>query len=275
MSRFGASMRRATSLLKISRSVYLYQSQARDASVLKLRIKEIANTRIHYGYRRVHVMLRREGFKDNHKRVYRLYREAGLSLRHKRPRRNKSARLRQPKQIVTAVNEIWSMDFVSDATFDGRRLRALTVVDCYTRECLAIEVGQSLKGSDVVTALNRIVALRGKPLTIKTDNGSEFISKVMDRWAYERAVEMDFSRPGKPTDNAKVESFNGRLREECLNANWFLSLEDAQRKIEAWREYYNETRPHSALNWLTPTEFARQQVHSGARGAAKESEFST
>ena len=171
-------------------------------------------------------MLRREGFKDNHKRVYRLYREASLSLRHKRPRLNKSVRLRQPKQIVTAVNEIWSMDFVSDATFDGRRLRALTVVDCYTQECLAIEVGQSLKGSDVVTALNRIVALRGKPLTIKTDNGSEFISKVMDQWAYEQAVEMDFSRPGKPTDNAKIESFNGRLRDECLNANWFLSLED-------------------------------------------------
>ena len=219
-------MCRATSLLKISRSVYLYQSQARDASVLKVRIKEIGNTRVHYGYRRVHVMLRREGFKDNHKRVYRLYREASLSLRHKRPRLNKSVRLRQPKQIVTAVNEIWSMDFVSDATFDGRRLRALTVVDCYTQECLAIEVGQSLKGSDVVTALNRIVALRGKPLTIKTDNGSEFISKVMDQWAYEQAVEMDFSRPGKPTDNAKIESFNGRLRDECLNANWFLSLED-------------------------------------------------
>jgi putative transposase len=275
MSCYGTSMRRATSLLKISRSVYLYQSQARDASVLRLRIKEIANTRVHYGYRRVHVMLRREGFKDNHKRVYRLYREAGLSLRQKRPRRNKSARLRQPKQIVTAVNEIWSMDFVSDATFDGRRLRALTVVDCYTRECLAIEVGQSLKGSDVVTALNRIVALRGKPLTIKTDNGSEFISKVMDRWAYERAVEMDFSRPGKPTDNAKVESFNGRLREECLNANWFLSLEDAQCKIETWRNYYNEARPHSALDWLTPAEFARQQPHSGVRIAAKEPEFST
>jgi putative transposase len=268
-------MRRATSLLKISRSAYLYQSQARDASVLRLRIKEIAHTRVHYGYRRVHVMLRREGFKDNHKRVYRLYREAGLSLRHKRPRRNKSARLRQPKQIVTAVNEIWSMDFVSDATFDGRRLRALTIVDCYTRECLAIEVGQSLKGSDVVTALNRIVALRGTPMTIKTDNGSEFISKVMDRWAYERAIEMDFSRPGKPTDNAKVESFNGRLREECLNANWFLSLEDAQCKIEAWREHYNETRPHSALNWQTPAEFARQQAHPGASSTAKEPEFST
>ena len=216
MSRYGTSMRRATSLLKLSRSVYLYRSQARDASVLKLRIKEIADTRVHYGYRRVHVMLRREGFKDNHKRVYRVYRDAGLSLRHRRPRRNKAARLRQPKQIVTAMNEIWSMDFVSDATFDGRKLRALTVVDCYTRECLAIAVGQSLKGGDVVTTLNRIVAARGMPATIKADNGSEFISKVMDRWAYERGIEMDFSRPGKPTDNESP-----RVLRRLLNLrNW-------------------------------------------------------
>lgn len=275
MARYGTSLRRATAVLKLSRSVYLYRSRACDASVLKLRIKEITETRVHYGYRRVHVMLRREGFKDNHKRIYRLYREAGLSLRHRRPRRNKAARQRQPKQLVTAMNEIWSMDFVSDATFDGRRIRALTVVDCFTRECLAIEVGQSLKGEDVVAALDRIVVLRGVPQTIKTDNGSEFVSKVMDRWAYERSVELDFSRPGKPTDNAKVESFNGRLREECLNANWFLSLDDAKRKIDAWREYYNEARPHSALNWLTPAEFARRQREKVGATVEKEPEIST
>ncbi len=146
-----------------------------------MRIKEITNTRVHYGYRRVHVMLRREGFRDNVKRVYRLYREAGLSLRLKRPRRNKAARWRQPTQLVTAINDIWSMDFVADALFDGRKLRMLTVVDNYTRECLAIDVGQSLKGEDVVRALNAIVAQRGLPATIKTDNGSEFIGKVMDR----------------------------------------------------------------------------------------------
>ena len=131
----------------------------------------------------------------------------------------------------------------------------LTVVDNYTRECLAIDVGQSLKGEDVVRTLNTIVEQRGLPATIKTDNGSEFIGKVMDRWAYERNVEMDFSRPGKPTDNAKVESFNGR---ECLNANWFLSLDDARRKIDDWRTAYNEVRPHSSLQWSTPAEFARQ-----------------
>ena len=146
---------------------------------------------------------------------------------------------------VTAINEIWSMDFVADALFDGRKLRMLTVVDNYTRECLAIDVGQSLKGEDVVRTLNTIVEQRGLPATIKTDNGSEFIGKGMDRWAYERNVEMDFSRPGKPTDNAKVESFNGRLRQECLNANWFLSLDDAKRKIEDWQEPENSTSERS------------------------------
>ena len=150
---------------------------------MKLRIKEITQTRVHYGYRRVHVMLRREGHKDNVKRVYRLYREEGLSLRLKRPRRNRAAKLRQPKHLALAINEIWSMDFVADALFDGRKLRMLTVVDCYTRECLAIDVGQSLKGEDVVDSLNRICGQRGLPKTIKTDNGSEFISKVMDKWA--------------------------------------------------------------------------------------------
>jgi putative transposase len=245
-------------VLKISRASYGYKSVARDARPLIGRIKEIASARVHYGYRRVHVLLRREGWKDNHKRVYRFYRGEGLSLRHKRPKRNKAARLRQPKHLVSAINEIWSMDFVSDALFDGRRLRALTVVDTYTRECLAIEVGQSLKGEDVVNVLDRIKGERELPNTIKVDNGSEFVSKAMDRWAYENSVELDFSRPGRPIDNAKVESFNGRLRTECLNAHWFLSLADAKLKIEAWRRYYNEVRPHTALDWRAPAEFARQ-----------------
>jgi putative transposase len=221
-----------------------------------MRIKEIANTRVHYGYRRVHVMLRREGWQDNVKRVYRLYQEQGLSLRMKRPKRNKSARLRQPKSLVTAMNQIWSMDFVADALFDGRKLRALTVVDNYTRESLAIDVGQSLKGDDVVATLNRIAATRGLPATIKVDNGSEFISKVMDRWAYERGVELDFSRPGKPTDNAKIESFNGRFRDEFLNEVLFSTLTDARTQIAGWKEDYNRHRPHSALGNIPPAEFA-------------------
>jgi putative transposase len=264
MQRFGCSQRNALRVVKMSASTYLYKSVRKDESALKMRIKEITETRVHYGYRRVHVLLRREGHTDNVKRIYRLYREEGLSLRLKRPRRNKAAKLRQPKQLAHAINEIWSMDFVADALFDGRKLRMLTVVDLYTRECLAIDVGQSLKGEDVVRTLNGITAQRGLPRTIKTDNGSEFISKVMDKWAYERGVKLDFSRPGKPTDNAAVESFNGRLRQECLNAHWFLSLADAQAKIGAWRQDYNESRPHSSLGWATPADFARR----GGGGAA-------
>jgi putative transposase len=273
--RYKASLTQACALFKMSRSLYAYKSRARDATPLVMRIKEIAATRVHYGYRRVHVMLKREGWPDNHKRVYRLYQAEGLSLRLKRPKRNKSARLRQPKQVATAINQIWSMDFVADALFDGRRLRALTVVDNYTRESLAIDVGQSLKGEDVVNTLNRIAAHRGLPETIKVDNGSEFISKVMDKWAYERGVELDFSRPGKPTDNAKVESFNGRLRQECLNAHWFLSLDDAKAKIEEWRQYYNESRPHSALQWATPSEFARLAREKGKSDVSTKPEIST
>jgi putative transposase len=262
-------------VLSISRSVYFYKSIARDSTALLMRIREITTVRVHYGYRRVHVLLKREGWSDNHKRVYRLYRAEGLSLRHKRPRRNKSARLRQPICTASAPNEIWSMDFVSDALFDGRRLRALTIVDNYTREALAIEVGQSLKGEDVVRTLDRIRADRGVPGAIKVDNGSEFISKAMDHWAYEHQVELDFSRPGKPTDNAKIESFNGRLRQECLNAHWFLSLEDARRKIEAWRRDYNEVRPHTALQWATPAEFARRSGLQPATAGSQKPEIST
>ncbi|MGI2233157.1 IS3 family transposase [Burkholderia vietnamiensis] len=215
------------------------------------------------------------GWRDNHKRVERVYRELGLSLRHKRPRRNKSARRRQPKQSVSAINEIWSMDFVADALFDGRCLRTLTIVDNYTRECLAIEVDGSLRGEHVVAALTRLAHHRPLPRYIKADNGSEFISKALDKWAYENGVEIDFSRPGKPTDNAKNESFNGRFREECLNAHWFLSLEDARRKIEVWREYYNEARPHSALQWMTPAEFARQCTDRAGSARPEEPEFSS
>ena len=275
LQRLGCSERKALHIVRMSASAFRYTSQRRDESVLKSRIKEITDTRVHYGYRRVHVMLRREGFRDNVKRVYRVYREAGLTLRTKRPRRNKAAQLRQPKRLAYAMNETWSMDFVADSLFDGRKLRMLTVVDLYTRECLAIDVGQSLKGEDVVRVLNGITQQRGLPQSIKSDNGSEFISKVMDKWAYERNVKLDFSRPGKPTDNANVESFNGRLRQECLNENWFMSLDDAQTKIAVWRTYYNESRPHSALDWATPAEFARRCRDFPATTILKEPEISS
>jgi putative transposase len=233
-----------------------YVSHRPDQAPLMLRIRDLAATRTRYGYFRIYILLRREGWFVNHKRVYRLYREDGLSLRLKKPRRNVSAANRDRQPAAAAANEMWSMDFVSDALFDGRRLRALTVVDAFTREALAIDVDQGIKGEQVVEVMARISSIRGAPRTIRVDNGPEFISKALDRWAYENGVTLDFSRPGKPTDNAFVESFNGRLRDECLNTHWFLSLEDARAKIEAWRRDYNESRPHTSLGWLTPVEYA-------------------
>ncbi|WP_345427037.1 IS3 family transposase [Halioxenophilus aromaticivorans] len=273
-ARYGVSERQACAVLQFSRASCRYQSVARDSSALSMRIREITLTRLHYGYRRVHVQLQREGWRDNHKRVYRLYRNQGLSLRLKRPKRNKAAKNRQPLQQANHPNHIWGMDFVSDALFDGRRLRLLTIIDLFTRECLGIVVGQSLKGHDVQEALTAIARFRGNPEVLKTDNGSEFAGKVMDRWAYERNIEIDFSRPGKPTDNATVESFNGRLRQECLNENWFLSLADAREKIEAWRTFYNQVRPHSALEWSTPSDYARKHAVSRKKQKQLEPDFS-
>ena len=209
--------------------------------MLRRRIRELAAARMRYGYLRIYILLRREGWKINHKRVYRLTRQEGLSMRLRRPRRHVMAAHRAARPAAGAINENWSMDFVSDALFDGRRIRALTVVDDYSRESLAIEVGQSITGEQVVTVMNRLSAARGAPKRIRVDNGPEFVSRALDQWAYLHQVTLDFSRPGKPTDNALVESFNGRLRDECLNTNWFLSLDDAKRKIEAWRQHYNES----------------------------------
>lgn len=210
-----------------------------------------------YGYRRIHVLLRREGWAINHKRVLRLYREEGLNLRSKRPRRHVMAAHRLDRLPAARPNQIWAMDFVSDALFNGRRFRALTIVDAFTRECLAIHVDQGIRGEDVVAVMERLLFLRGQgPEKVRVDNGPEFVSKVLDHWAYRNSVVLDFSRPGKPTDNAYVESFNGRLRDECLNTHWFLSLDDARAKIEAWRRDYNETRPHTSLGYQTPAEFA-------------------
>jgi putative transposase len=169
---------------------------------------------------------------------------------------------RTARPAAGAINECWSMDFVSDALFDGRRIRALTVVDNFTRESLAIEVGQGITGEQVVAVMNRIATVRGAPKSIRVDDGPEFVSRALDQWAYLHQVTLDFSRPGKPTDNALVESFNGRLRDECLNTNWFLSLDDARRKIEAWREHYNESRPHTALGYVPPREFAQQAARN-------------
>ena len=218
-----------------------------------------------HGYPRIHVLLQREGWKVNRKRVYRLYRLEGLSLRRKRPRRHVTAARRQEREAAVRPNHQWSMDFVSDALFDGRRIRALTLVDNYTREALTIVVDGGIRGEHVVRAVEQVATQRGAPGLIRVDNGPEFVSKVLDRWAYERRVTLDFSRPGKPTDNAFIETFNGRFRDECLNTHWFLSIEDARAKIEAWRQDYNASRPHSALGQLTPQEFATKTARKGGR----------
>jgi len=235
---------------------------------LRMRIREIATARVRYGYRRIEVLLRREGWVVNHKRVYRLYREEGLNLRSKRPKRRISAAHRVERSAAGAVNESWSMDFVCDSLFDGRRFRALTIVDNFSRECVGIWVGQGIKGRDVVAVLRRLKFSRGIPKRIFLDNGPEFISRELDRWAYENGVTLDFSRPGKPQDNAMAESFNGSFRDECLNVNWFLSLDDAREKIESWRREYNDWRPHSSLENMAPKDFANRAAKAQAGEAA-------
>jgi putative transposase len=251
------SERRGCRVLRTNRSGHRYRTIRHDQAVLRRRIREIAAARVRYGYLRIYIVLRREGLKINHKRVYRLYREEGLSMRMRGPRRHVSAARRMERPQTSAANQCWSMDFVLDALFDGRRIRALTVIDNHTRESLAIEAGQGISGEQVVNVMNRIIAMRGAPLTIRVDNGPEFVSRALDQWAYLNQVTLDFSRPGKPTDNAVVESFNGRLRDECLNTNWCMSLDDAQTKIEAWRNHYNESRPHTALGFVPPSEYAQ------------------
>ncbi len=253
---FEMSQRRACSVLGVCRATAQYRSRRASPAPLVAKLRELATERPRWGYRRLHILLRREGIAVNHKRVYRLYRAEGLAVRCKRRKRLASA-LRTVLPPPAAPNERWSMDFVSDQLVGGTRLRAFNVVDDFTRECLAIEVDTSLSGFRVARVLERIVDLRGLPELIVTDNGSEFTSKALDAWAYQRDVGLHFIRPGKPVENAYIESFNGKLRDECLNENWFTDLDDARSKIEAWRTDYNDVRPHSSLDNRTPTEFAK------------------
>ena len=266
---YRVSERRACRIVLLHRTVWQYKTKGKkNDQVLRARIRDIAHTRVRYGMWRIFTLLRREGWKDNHKRVYRLYKLEGLNLRSLRPRRNRAAAHRQQWSQVSNLHECWSMDFVADQLFDGRKFRSLTVVDNYSRQCLAIEVDQGIKGDQVVTVMERLKREQGVvPGRIKVDNGSEFISKALDKWAYDNQVTLDFSRPGKPTDNAFIESFNGSFRDECLNVHWFLSLEDARAKIETWRQEYNCFRPHSSLQDMTPEEWVQMTI--------TEPEFST
>jgi len=222
---------------------------------LRMRIRDIASARVHYGYRRITIILRREGWQVNFKRVYRIYNEECLSLKRNNPKRRVACKRRKDRPDPTGPNQVWAMDFMADQLYNGRRFQILTLVDTYSRECLALKSGQSIKGEDVVKEMERLRFVRGVPDRICVDNGSEFKSKVMDRWAYLHGVELDFSRPGRPTDNAMIEAFNSRFRQECLNEHWFLDLADAMEIIEAWRVDYNTERPHSALGNVPPAEF--------------------
>lgn len=251
------SIRRACDVLKFRRSTYHYKPRRPSQAALKKRIREIAETRVRYGYRRIHVLLQREGWKVNHKRVHRLYVQEGLQIRNKRPKRKVAAKLREDRQTPSAPNQVWSMDFLSDQLFDGSKIRVLAIVDAFSRLSPAIDVRQRYRGTDVVDTLERVTAIYGIPKTIRLDNGPEFISKDLDLWAWSKGVTLDFSRPGRPTDNAFVESFNGKVRAECIDQNWFLSLDDARSKCEAYRREYNEERPHSAIGNKTPVEFIK------------------
>ena len=247
------------SVLVFHRSVYYYQSRKDHQALLRQRIKDIAYSRVHYGYRRIHVELQMEGWEVNHKRVYRLYCEESLQMRKKKPKRRVQAKRRQAPIEINAKNDCWSMDFVADQLFTGEKLRTLTILDMFTRQSPQIGVGFFYKSIVVVKSLEKAVKIYGKPKVIRVDHGPEFIATELDLWAYSNNVILDFTRPGKPTDNAYIESFNSRFRQECLNQHWFLSLEDARVKIEAWRREYNSHRPHSALGNMTPEQFARLQ----------------
>ena len=209
-------------------------------------------------------MLRREEYGINHKKTHRLYKAAGLARRTKGNKKRRSALRRKEHIYPNRCNEAWNIDFVSDRLNNGRRFRALTIIDGYSRECPHIEVDNSLSGQRVAQVLETLKEEGKKPTVITLDNGPEFISKALDQWAYQNGVKLNFIRPGKPTENGHIESFNGKLREECLSVNWFSTMKEAKEIIEEWRVDYNDRRPHSALNNLTPREFIEQEKRKTA-----------
>lgn len=255
MSAWNLSQRRACGLVEVCRSSVRYQKQRRDESSLREQLRKFASERPRYGYRRLCVLLRRAGEKVNEKRVYRLYREEGLLLRKKARKKQVSAERPKP-EVATGANQRWAMDFMSDALSSGRKFRTLNVVDVHTRECPWIEVDTSLPAARVVQVLERLAELRGLPEVITVDNGPEFAGKVLDEWAVRHGVKLHFIQPGRPVENAFIESFNARMRDECLNQHYFVSLEDARKTIEAWRLDYNLERPHSSLGNLSPGNYA-------------------
>jgi len=255
MESLGLSERKACLLVNISASVYRYRPKEDNDATLRHRLRELAEQRKRFGSPRLHILLKREGLVINHKKTERIYCEEGLALRRKR-RRKGAAGARTVMPPPERTNERWSMDFVTDSIVTGQRFRALAIVDEYSRECPAIEVDTSLSGRRVVSVLDHLAEVRGLPETITIDNGPEFAGRALDEWAYRNGIKLNFIRPGKPIENAFVESFIGRLRDECLNTNWFMNLKHARYVIEKWRKDYNEVRPHSSLKGIAPKEYA-------------------
>ena len=244
-------------MVVLNRRTFQYRARVKDDEAIRNRLQELAQQRRRFGAPRLHVLLRREGIIINHKRTERIYREAGLTLAKRRRFRKRTGVQREILQPATRINERWSMDFVADTLINGRRLKALTIVDDYTRESPGIEVDTSINGLRVTHVLDRIAVFRGYPQMLVMDNGTEFTGKALDEWAYRRGVQLHFIDPGKPVENCYIESFNGKFRDECLNEHWFTHMQHARDVIEEWRIDYNDVRPHSSLRDLTPTEFAR------------------
>lgn len=249
------SQRRACGLVGIAPKTFRYVSRRSDDAELRSRLKALADARRRFGYRRLHILLQREGIEVNHKKVFRLYREERLTVR-RRGGRKRALGTRAPMTIPQGPNQRWSTDFLHDVLTDGRRFRVWALVDDFSRECLALVVDTSISGRRVARELDRVVELRGTPCMIVSDNGTEFTSNAMLSWASAVDVDWHFIAPGKPMQNAFVESFNGRLRDECLNEHLFRGLADARRILEAWRADYNHARPHTSLGGMTPKEFA-------------------
>jgi len=254
---YGVGTRRACEVVRLNRATYYCRSKLREKNAaLVERIKAIATVRVRYGYRRIHVFLRREGLTVNHKRVYRLYAAEGLNLRSKTPRRRRAVVARSHRVVPVRPDQVWAMDFMFDRLADRRKVRILTIVDLFSRECVALEFDYSFTSDDVVRVLSSVRRERSFPQIIRCDNGTEFVAEALDKWAFWNGVTLDFSRPGKPIDNAFCESFNGRVRAEFLNPSYFETLAQARRAARIWRHDYNEIRPHSMLGNRTPKEAA-------------------
>ena len=258
-SAFEASERRACAALGVERTSVRYRGDRPDDTAVRARLRELAAIRRRFGYRRLLVLMRREGLVMNHKKFRRLYREERLQVR-RRGGRKRALGTRAPMAMPQGPNQRWSLDFVADQLVDGRRFRVLVVVDDFTRECLALVVDTSLSGARVVRALDAIIVLRGRPLMIVSDNGTELTSRAVLQWQEGAGVEWHYIAPGKPVQNAFVESLNGRFRDECLNEHMFRGLPEARRIIEEWRRDYNAHRPHTSLGGLTPAEFAARSA---------------